>query len=64
MKRINFKNSVTVLAIGLAAVSCGGNANKEQLKGNALDNAAEKMVEQAAKGKEFTKAGGCVKSPF
>jgi hypothetical protein len=58
MTRVNFKNSVIAMAIGLVMVSCGGRSNaQQQLKGEALEKATEKMVDNASAGQSFTKAG-------
>ena len=45
MKRINFKIAVMALAFGVFAVSCGGNANKQQATGG---NASEAKTETKA----------------
>lgn len=55
MKRLLYITICLVAAI-MFAVSCGGNSNK-QLKDGDMDQATEKMVKEASKGKDFTKAG-------
>jgi hypothetical protein len=52
MAKVNFKNSVIALAIGLVTVSCGGSGNKPQ-----SGNASETKTEQAAPAKKVSESG-------
>jgi len=45
MKRVNFKNSVIAMAIGLSVVSCGGSGSKQQSQSTAA--APDTKTEQA-----------------
>jgi len=45
MKRVNFKNSLITLVIGLAMVSCGGGSNKSQGDGGTAESAGKPIDE-------------------
>jgi hypothetical protein len=55
MKRVNFKNSVIALAIGLSLVSCGGRGGNQQ-GGNTSETKSETQTEQTKSGGGFTSA--------
>jgi hypothetical protein len=60
MKKVNFKNSVIALAIGLVTVSCGGgNTNKQN--GTATETKPETKTEQAASNNETRDWQGIIK---
>jgi hypothetical protein len=51
MKRVNFKNSVRALAIGLSVVSCGGSGNKPQQLATSETKTEQAKSSSAAKPK-------------
>ena len=57
MNTKKIKIGLMALAIGLVITSCGGGGGAKQLKGDDLEKATEKMVNEAASGQKFTKAG-------
>jgi hypothetical protein len=55
MKRINFKNSVIALAIGLSVVSCGGRGGNQQSGTETTDTKTEQATTEKSDG-GFTSA--------